>query len=133
MVVWGLVGALYQVLFATAKGRSMPKKVLDYGDMERINISLFVKHSAQESGKLRPYLLDASNLMGISLQDFKIIVAAKRIRYESFNIGNLTNEALLEILLSSIIRDPLFDGARTLLLTHSTLLPTGEEEYESEE
>lgn len=132
MIIWGLVGALYQVLFATAKGRSMPNKVLDYGDMERINITLFVKHSAQESGKLRPYLLSASNLTGSTQQDFKIIVAAKRIRYESFYIGNLTNKALLEILRSSITRDPLFDDARKLLLTYGTLLLTAEEVYEFE-
>jgi hypothetical protein len=34
------------VLFATAKEHQMPKDVLDFGEMERINISLFLKHSS---------------------------------------------------------------------------------------
>jgi hypothetical protein len=41
---------------------------------------LFLKHSNKEGGVLRKYLLRALEFKGITLSDYKILVAAKKIR-----------------------------------------------------
>ena len=133
VIIGDLARALYQVLFATAKELHMPKEVLDSGEMERINISLFLKHSNKKTGALRQYLLDAVESKGITLFDYNILVAAKRIRNNTFHDSLSSNRALLNSLQLSTIRKTSFDLARQVLLNNSTLFVTEGEDDEEED
>ena len=126
VIIGDLVGALYQVLFYTAakalpEARRMPREVLHEGDMERINVSFFLKHSNKEGGVLRKYLLRALEFKGITLSDYKILVAAKKIRNETFH-NSVPNKELVDTLRLSNIRDASFNDAREVLLRHYELL-----------
>ena len=132
VIIGDLVGALYQVLFYTAakalpEAWRMPREVLHQGDMERINVSLFLKHSNKEDGVLRKYLLRALEFKGITLSDYKILVAAKKIRNETFH-NSVPNKELVDTLRLSNIRDASFNDAREVLLRHHELLMEEEEE-----
>lgn len=132
VIMGDLVGALYQVLFDTVakalpEARRMPREVLYEGYMERINISFFLKHSNKEGGVLRKYLLRALEFKGITLSDYKILVAAKKIRNETFH-NSVPNGQLFDTLRLSNIRDASFNDAREVLLRHHELLMEEEEE-----
>ena len=132
VIIGDLVGALYQLLFDTAakalpEARRMPKEVLYEGYMERINISFFRKHSNIEGGVLRKYLLRALELKGITLSDYEILVAAKKVRNEIFH-NSVPNGKLVDTLRSSNIRHLSFNEEREVLLRHHELLMEEEEE-----
>jgi hypothetical protein len=132
VIIGDLVGALYQVLLDTAakalpEALRMPRELFHEGYMERINVSFFLKHSNKEGGVLRKYLLLALEFKGITLPDYKILVAAKRIRNETFH-NSVPNKELVDTLRLSNIRDASFNDAREVLLRHHKLLMEEEEE-----
>ena len=125
VTIGDLVGALYQVLFDTAaktlpEAQRMPREVFHEGYMERINVSFFLKYSNKEGGVLRKYLIRALEFKGMTLSDYKILVAAKRIRNETFH-NSVPNGELVDTLRLSNIRDASFNDARDVLLRHHEL------------
>ena len=126
VIIGDLVAALHQVLFDTAakvlpEALRIPREVYYKGYMERINISFFPKHSNKEGGVHRQYLLHALESTGITLSEYEILVAAKRIRNETFH-NSVPNRELVDILQLSNIRDTSFNDARAVLLLHRKLL-----------
>jgi predicted nucleic acid-binding protein len=134
IVVGELISEVYRQLFNIAKGRGMPTHVKNpAGTEEKVDLSLFLKLSAKPSRLLHKYLSAGLDVLGLTLDEYNILVLAKQQRNDTHHFI-ISSAKLLQKLeeIGTILEDQI-EGAKQVILKHRSLFEVADDPDDNDE